>query len=136
MNSEKGLAMIFGIISIFILLVLGGILFFLSYRESRVGALSMWEKEAFFAAEAGGGDALAWIDGRVDPPLIGLNDTIFRSGRLSEGQRFNTTIQLINVSIVPGASVDERDYTFRITTQGSGPCDAQRDIEMVASKLF
>jgi len=152
-DSESGVAMLFAIISIFLLLLLGAIMAFFAWRDTEVGTLSRFSQQAFFAAEAGQADALIWLDRRVNPPALALNQTTNREGQIRgrgiavfphSFQAFNTTIELLNVSVVPGSSIDTFDYTFRMTSEGVAgrrslpnvTTGYRRGIETVASRIW
>lgn len=138
MEREGGFAFMMAIVSLFVLILLGTILFFLSYRETQVGTLSRFEKEAFFAAEAGAENLLAWIDGLEAPEEWIPNETVrAENDTLRDLQVYNSTIWFLTTRKLPGYQEGKAaGYIFRIDSIGTSRLDARRGIRIVAGRNF
>lgn len=144
-KSEKGSVMLVALFAMVILSLLGVVFLTLSNTESIVASNTMWSEGAFYAAESAiqaGIDQLspnlATATAAIPQTTIGT-DYAYRSGRRTETGaqplQFVRSRTAAGYSVEAGTGYNPAGYSFyvyQINATGTGPRNAQREIEVQA----
>jgi len=140
-RADKGSVLLMALFVLIILSLLGFVLITSSNTESSVAINGLWSEGAFNAAEGGLHTGIDQLSANpttsiVAVPVTTIGDYSYRSGRRTDASaqpfQFVRTQSEAGYSLESGTGYNSAGYAFliyQLNTTGSGPLNAQREIE-------
>lgn len=142
MGNQRGVALVVAVLVMITATFLGIAAVMTSDIEIRISGNQRCLEKAFYAAEAGVENGLAWLLDRsiTDPPEKSALPTMAKTAKAIDSEcysRYRITDLNYEAPPPPGWELTLfKSHYYRITSLGNGPDNTTKEVEVMASMVF